>query len=111
MEWCGRNFKSESDQRHDDARGQERCHWTKLLRDRGETGRGSHSINEADAEKGEGARGAAEQEILQPRFRRTEVGLVERSHDVERQPRELEADENNEKLFAADEQHQSNRRQ
>ena len=82
-----------------------------LLRDRGEPGRAAHAVNEAQAEKGERARHAAEEKILQSSFGRTEIGLIECGHDVERQPGQFESDENHEQLLAADEQHQSDRRE
>ena len=111
MEWRGGDLESETDQRHDDAGGEQ---WfdglrLELLPDGGEPGRAAHSVNEAQPEKGECARRAAEEKILQAGLGGTAVGFVERGHDVERQPGQFESDENHEQLFAADEQHQSDR--
>ena len=46
---------------------------------------------------------------FRPGFGGAEVGFVERRHDIKREAGELEADENHEQFFAADEQHQSDR--
>src|SRR4029453_6510337 len=67
------------------------------------------AVNEADPKKRERARCAAEQEILQTRFGGADVSLVERRHNIKREAGELEADEDHEEFFAADEQHESDR--
>ena len=73
--------------------------------------RSRHAVNEADPKKRERARRAAEQEIFQARFGGAEVGFVERRHNIKREASELEADEDHEQFFAADEQHESDRGQ
>ena len=67
------------------------------------------AVNEADPKKFERARRATEQEIFQARFGGADVGFVERRHNIKREAGELEADEDHEQFFAADEQHESNR--
>src|SRR4029453_11703371 len=67
------------------------------------------AVNEADPKKRERARRAAEQEIFQSRFGGADVGFVERRHDIKREAGQLEADEDHEQFFAADEQHESDR--
>ena len=70
-----------------------------------------HTVNETDSKKRERARRAAEQEIFQTRFGRAHICFVEGSHDIKRETGQLEPDEDHEELFAADEKHESNRRE
>ena len=77
--------------------------------DGGESGRPRHTVDETEAEKRERARRAAEQEIFQARFGGANVSFIERRHDIKRETGELEADEDHEQFFAADEQHESDR--
>ena len=111
MKRRGRNLESKTDQRHDQTGGQERRDSRELRCDRRETGGAGCSVNETDAEEGERARGAAEEEILHAGFRGPDVALVERRHDIKRKTGELEPDENEQELFAADEQHQADGRE
>ena len=96
-----------------DAYEEERLHGygREFLANRNEAGCSRHAVNETDSKKRERARRAAEQEIFQARFSRAHIGFVERGHDVKRQAGEFEADEDHEQLFAANEQHQSDRRE
>ena len=73
------------------------------FRDSGKTGGARHTINEAEPEESERAGGAAKKEILQAGFSRSDIGLVERSHEIKRQPGKLESDENHEQFLAANE--------
>ena len=111
MKRRGGDFESESDKGHDDAGGEQWLDRTgsQFLSDRGEPGRAAHAVNEAQPKKRERARGAAEKEIFEARFRGARVGFVEPRHDVERQAGQLETDEDHEQLFAADEEHESDR--
>ena len=86
MKRRGGDFEGEANKGHDDANEKQRRDWLRgeFLRDRGETSRASHSVNEAESEKRERARRAAEEEIFQARFGRMHIVLVERGHDVKR---------------------------
>jgi len=69
-----------------------------------------HTVNETDSKKRERAGRAAKQEIFQARFGRAHICFVERGHDIKRETEQFETDKDHEKFFAADEQHQSDRR-
>ena len=87
MKRRGGDFEGETDQRHDDAGGEQRLDWParELLPDGGKAGRSRHAIDEADPKKRERARRAAEEEIFQARFGGADVGFVERGHDIKRE--------------------------
>ena len=113
MERRDRDLEREPDQRHHDSGGEQRLdgRCTEGLRDRGQSGRSRQAVDQADSEKREGARHAAEEKIFQPGFSRPEVAPIERGHDVKREPGQLESDENHEQLFAPDEEEQPDRRE
>src|ERR1700731_4761271 len=79
------------------------------MTNRGESGGPGQAVNQADAKKRERSGGAAKEKIFQSGFGRMDIGFIESSQDIERQPKQLESDKNHEQLFAADEQHESHR--
>jgi hypothetical protein len=100
-----------ADERHNDAGRKQRLrrHPRQFFRDNSETGASRHSVNQTDSEKRKRARGTAEEKVFQTCFRRSHIGLVERSHHVKGKAEQFEPNENHEQLFTADKQHQTDR--
>ena len=113
MKRRGSDFEREANEGHNDADNEKRLHrgGGQFLPNCGEPGRARHAVDEADSEKRECARRAAEQEIFQARFGGADIAFVERGQDIQRETREFEPDEDHEQLFTANEQHEPDRRE
>src|SRR5438270_13830981 len=105
MKRRGSDFESEADKGHDDPgeqKGRERLR-SETFSDGGKTGCARHAINETQPKESKSAGGAAKEEILQAGFSRSDVGFVERSHEIKRQAGKFESDKDHEQLLAANE--------
>ena len=105
MKWRSCDFEGEADQSHDDSgeqKGREKLA-RKTFSDGGKTGCARHAINETQPKESKSAGGAAKEEILQAGFSRSDVGFVERSHEIKRQAGKFESGKDHEQLLAANE--------
>ena len=98
MKGRGCDFEGEADKSHDDPgeqKGGERLR-SKTFSDGGKTGCARHPVNETQPKESKSAGGTAKEEILQPGFGRSDIGLVECRHKIKRQTGKLQSNKNHE---------------
>ena len=106
-------MEREPDQRHNHTGDEQRGRWPgpELRGEGAERSRAGAAVKIAQAEESEGARDAAEKQILQPGLGGARVAFIEGGEDIKREPGQLEPDKNHQQFLAPDEQQQPDRGQ
>ena len=108
MKRCRRDLERESNQRHDDPDGEQRSErrgGRGADADRGQRGRSRQAVNKLSPKSVNALAMLPKRKYFRPASAEGRLALIERGHDVKREPGQLEPDENHEQFFAPDEQH------